>query len=108
MTKANKKKRNNKIKSLVLLLFLTIVMLSTATYAWFTSNRTVRIDTINVNIAATSGLQISADAANWKALLSNSDLTTGYSGNTNFVPSTGQSLSPVSTAGAVSSGKLVF
>ena len=37
MSKANKKKRNKKVKSLVLLLFLTIVMLSTATYAWFTS-----------------------------------------------------------------------
>ena len=106
MKKANKKKRNNRIKSLVLLLFLTIVMLSTATYVWFTSNRTVSIQTINVNVAATSGLQISADAITWKSVLSNSDLTgasSTYSGADNHLVA---EMSPVSTAGTVSNGLL--
>ena len=106
MTKANKRKKNNKIKSLVLLLFLTIVMLSTATYAWFTSNRSVSISTITVNVAATSGLQISADAITWKSVLSNADLTgasSTYSGADNHLVS---EMSPVSTAGSVASGLL--
>ena len=106
MTKANKRKKNNKIKSLVLLLFLTIVMLSTATYAWFTSNRSVSISTITVNVVATSGLQISADAITWKSVLSNADLTgasSTYSGADNHLVS---EMSPVSTAGSVASGLL--
>ena len=108
MSKVNKKKRNKRLRSLVLLLFLTIVMLSTATYAWFTSNRTVKIDTINVNIAATSGLQISADAITWKSILSNSDLTgaiSTYSGSTNNLTAT---MGPVSTAGTVQNGLMKF
>ena len=108
MSKVNKKKRNKRIKSLVLLLFLTIVMLSTATYAWFTSNRTVKIDTITVNIAATSGLQISADAITWKSILSNADLSgvsTTYSTATNNLTGT---MGPVSTAGTVSTGLVQF
>lgn len=99
MKKANKRKKNNKIRSLVLLLFLTIVMLSTATYAWFTSNRTVSISTITVNVAATSGLQISADAVTWKSVLSNSDLTgASFTGVDNHLVA---EMSPVSTAGTV-------
>ena len=108
MSKTNNKKRRNRLRSLVLLLFLTIVMLSTATYAWFTSNRTVTIQTISVNIAATSGLQISADAITWKAVLSNSDISgasTTYSGASNHLVT---EMSPVSTAGTVTSGLLKF
>ncbi len=106
MKRANKRKKNSKIKSLVLLLFLTIVMLSTATYAWFTSNRTVSINTINVNVAATSGLQISADAITWKSVLSNDDLKNAsntYGGADNHIVA---EMSPVSTAGTVASGLL--
>ncbi len=106
MSKTNNKKRKNRMKSLVLLLFLTIVMLSTATYAWFTSNRTVSVSTITVNVAATSGLQISADAITWKSVLSNGDLT----GVTSTYPTADNHLvsemSPVSTAGTVTNGLL--
>jgi hypothetical protein len=108
MSKTNNKKRRNRLRSLVLLLFLTIVMLSTATYAWFTSNRTVSISTINVNIAATSGLQISADAITWKAVLSNADISgasTTYGDADNHLVA---NMAPVSTAGTVSSGLANF
>ena len=108
MSKTNNKKRRNRLRSLVLLLFLTIVMLSTATYAWFTSNRSVQINTINVNIAATSGLQISADAITWKAVLSNDDLrnaSSTYSGANNRLVT---EMAPVSTAGTVTSGLMKF
>ena len=106
MKKANKKKRNSKLRSLVLLLFLTIIMLSTATYAWFTSNRTVSIQTITVNVAAASGLQISAtaEAGTWKSVLSNSDLSgASFTGVNNQLVS---DMGPVSTAGTVTSGLL--
>ena len=104
---AKRKEKKSRLKSLILLLFLTIVLLSTSTYAWFTSNRSVSIDPINVQIAASSGLQISTNASDWKTLITNTDISspTGYSGHTNQLPS---ELAPVSTAGTVTSGKMNF
>ena len=108
MSKQDKKK---KLKSLVLLLFLTIVLLSTSTYAWFTANRSVTIDPIDVHIAASSGLQISADGAEWKTILSNDDIKHPgeYENNTTYnknqLPT---ELVPVSTNGVPSSGFLTF
>ena len=104
---AKRKRENKRLKSLILLLFLTIVLLSTSTYAWFTANRSVSIDPINVQIAASSGLQISTNASDWKTLITNTDISapTGYSGHTNQLPS---ELAPVSTAGTVTGGYMNF
>lgn len=105
--KKRKEERKKRLKSLVLLLFLTIILLSTSTYAWFTANRSVSIDPINVNIAASSGLQISTDASEWKTLITNNDIKspTNWEGNTNMLPST---LAPVSTAGKTSGRFMSF
>lgn len=107
MAKKQRKERKNRLKSLVLLLFLTIVLLSTSTYAWFTANRSVSIEPINVQIAASSGLQISTNASDWKTLITNTDITgpTGYTGHKNQLPG---ELAPVSTAGTVTGGYLKF
>ncbi len=104
MTK--KKQKKSKLGALILLLFLTIVMLSTATYAWFTANKSVQVSNIDVNVQATGGIQISTDAVNWKTIISNADITAGWSATVsgNAVTDTNQiptSLSPVSTAGLV-------
>ena len=100
----NKKKKNQKKKlsALILLLLLTVVMLTTSTYAWFTANRTVTIQGIDVNVATSNGLTISTDATNWKTMLTNSDITspTAWSDNTNQFPA---NLVPVSTAGIADS-----
>ncbi len=105
--KERKNERKKRLKSLILLLFLTIILLSTSTYAWFTSNRTVTIDPINVNVAAASGLQISTDATEWKALINNNDITTpqNWSANVNQFPS---ELAPVSTVGDTNGQFLKF
>ena len=92
------KKSNKKILLLLLLLLLTGVLLSTSTYAWFTSNRTVTVEDINVNVAASSGIQISVDGSSWKSIITNADITnahTTYAAATNQLPGT---LRPVSTA----------
>ena len=48
-------------------------------------------------VAATSGLQISTDAENWKTLITNTDITgASWTGNKNMLPS---ELAPVSTGG---------
>ena len=100
MAKKKNDERRKRLRSLILLLFLTVLMLSTSTYAWFTANRTVTIDPINVHIAASTGLQISTDANEWKTIISNTDITTAtaYTNNINMLPS---ELNPVSTSGVV-------
>lgn len=109
MAKKNKKNKKNKLSSLILLLFLTVVMLSTATYAWFTSNRTVSIENIDVQVATSSGIQISADGINWKTTLTANDIMPDANGPAQYTTNTNQfpgSLTPVSTDGSVTSGKM--
>ena len=106
--KRKEKRRNKRMLLLLLLLFMTGTMLVTSTYAWFTSNETVRVDTITVNVKAEGGIQLSADGTNWKTVLLTTDLTsvhgTTYSGSVNQLPA---QLEPVSTGLTVTAaGKL--
>lgn len=101
--KRNKKeeRRRKKIRSLILLLFLSIIMLGTATYAWFTANRIVNIESINVHVETSDGLQISTNGSTWKSVITQTDINTGkYAGANNFIPET---LDAVSTNGDTTS-----
>lgn len=106
MKKQSKRKTTN-FKSSILLLLLMAVLLISSTYAWFTANQTVTISSIQVNVKASNGLQISTDGTNWKPVIQNADLianiATSYPTNTNQVPT---EMAPVSTDGSVTSGKL--
>lgn len=98
-----KSKRRADVKSSILVLLLIAILLIASTYAWFTANKTVTISTLDVNVQAANGLQISADGSNWKAILKNTDIdpttvSTTYAGNTNQIP---VEMQPVSTAGVV-------
>ena len=60
MRKSRKQeKKKKKLRTLVLLLFLTIIMFGTSTYAWFTANKTVTINSLDVHVEASGGIQIS-------------------------------------------------
>lgn len=98
MKRKNKKKS---YKTTLLVLLLTAILLIASTYAWFTSNRTVTVDTIEVNVAAVNGLQISTNASDWSAFIDANDITSNaYSGAVNRLPAT---LYPVSTAKGLNS-----
>ena len=102
MAKRNKRKNNTRYSLLLLLLLLVFLIVST--YAWFTANQTVTISTLDVNVQTSNGLQISADAINWKTILQKEDITGAtatYATNTNQMPT---EMEPVSTAGVVTSG----
>ena len=102
MAKRNKRKNNSRYSLLLLLLLLVFLIVST--YAWFTANQTVTISTLDVNVQTSNGLQISADAINWKTILQKEDITGAtatYATNTNQMPT---EMEPVSTAGVVTSG----
>ena len=88
MVKKNERRKNNLRYSLLLLLLL-LVFLMVSTYAWFTANQTVTISTLDVNVQTSNGLQISADAINWKTILQKADITGAsatYTSSVNQVP----------------------
>lgn len=105
MSKKNNKKVN--LKSSILLLLVMAILLTSSTYAWFTANKTVRVSTLDVNVEAKNGLQISSDGTTWKTVLANEDISpdalyasgTGtYTSNKNQIPET---MEPVSTVGEI-------
>ncbi len=103
MSKKAKEEKKN-LKSSLLVLLLIAILLIASTYAWFTANRTVTISSLDVNVQAQNGLQISTDAQNWKAIITKEDITNNaYIGNTNKIP---QSMEPVSTDGTVTDGNM--
>lgn len=102
MTKNKRKKRSKKIFIAILMILFSGVVLTASTYAWFTANKTVTVDEIQVNVAASNGLQISVDATSWKTLISNEDIRgagTTYAGAVNQLPTT--SIVPTSSIGEI-------
>ena len=102
--KGNKKNKRNKLLLLILLLSLSVLLLVMSTYAWFTSNTSVSVEALDVQVNTVNGLQISTDAVNWKARVLREDIISApaeYSSVRNFLPAT---LDNVSTIGTVSQG----
>lgn len=99
MVKKNERRKNNLRYSLLLLLLLVFLMVST--YAWFTANQTVTISTLDVNVQTSNGLQISADAINWKTILQKADITGASATYTSSVNQVPDEMQPVSSAGIV-------
>ena len=100
-TKINEKKKK-KLSSLIMLLFITVVMLGVSTYAWFTSNRLVRVNSLDISVQASEGFQISVDGVNWKSVVDTTDIlgaASSYPSNINHVPT---AMVPVSTAASAS------
>ncbi len=96
------KKRQKTSRNLILLLLISIIMLGTSTYAWFTANKVVTINSIDVKVEASNGLQISTDANKWKSIITNVDIASGYTDHKNQLPSY---VTAVSTDGTVDSTK---
>lgn len=103
MVKKNERRKNNLRYSLLLLLLL-LVFLMVSTYAWFTANQTVTISTLDVNVQTSNGLQISADAINWKTILQKADITGASATYTSSVNQVPDEMQPVSSAGIVDTG----
>ncbi len=96
------RKRRRVLLAIIMILFVGVV-LTTSTYAWFTANTTVTVSSIDVNVSTSSGLQISADANDWKAILTNNDLlNANWTGIRNQIPNGVDEVTvPVSTVGDV-------
>jgi predicted ribosomally synthesized peptide with SipW-like signal peptide len=92
------KKRKQRLLIMLVMLLVTGIMLGTSTYAWFTSNKTVNVNDITVNVAAQNGIQISVDGTTWKSIIQTTDITGAsakYAAAVNQLPTT---MEPVSSA----------
>lgn len=99
-------RKKRRIILLILLVLLMIILLGGSTYAWFSSNKHATIESIDINVATVTGLQVSVDAINWgnevtKDMIINAYKT--YPRAENQLPDT---LANVSTAGGVTNGRL--
>ncbi len=104
--KNNEKRKKRRILIMILLLFFFITILGFSTYAWFSSTTHATIESIDINVATVTGIQVSVDAINWDNIVTREQIENAYKtypGAENQLPDT---LSNVSTAGAVTNGKL--
>ena len=94
-----KRIKKGRLLFLLFAVLLTLIGLSASTYAWFTSNFTVSVQEIDVNVSSGSGIQISTDATKWKSLITIDDITSqAYAAAVNQVPQgTAVEINPVST-----------
>lgn len=92
-----------RIKYLLFILLLTGLLLSTTTYAWFTTNRVTSIEMINVKVQTEGSLEISVDGINWKPGITEQEIIAAhgstYATSTNQLPAY---IEPVSTVGNLS------
>ena len=87
----NKKTRKRAMLSSVAMLLVSVVALTTATYAWFSNSSKAQVNSLDVNVASASGIQISLTGTdNWKSAISGSEILSASS----FAGT----LTPVSTA----------
>ena len=97
-----KKKEDKKRRRFLLLpLFFSFILFVTTSYAWFSSNRVVSVDSLDVHVQADGGLEVSTDAVNWKQVVTVQDIMNArqnYGSSVNQVPA---SLYPVSTGGTI-------
>lgn len=87
-------------------LFLTALLLSTTTYAWFSANKIFELNSFDIQIVSRGGMEISTDGRNWKGVIGIVDLVdanTTYPNNLNQIPN---SIKPVSSGGTIENGLL--
>lgn len=92
--------KKRRILLALIMLIISGISLTTATYAWFTANRAVSVQEIDVKAQASGGIQISADAEKWSNEVTiNELLAEGLVGKGihNYIPDT--ALKPVTTVG---------
>jgi len=109
------RKSKRRLNSMFLSLLLTALLLIMSTYAWFTQNRQVSIDTITAKVSAAEGLQISLDATTWNTSITVDAASLAAAGQVSAAAQTNagklswpKDLEPVSTIGEVASADVVF
>lgn len=95
--KKRENNRNLRLRALLIILLICAVVFISSTYAWFTSNKEVSIQTIEVNVKTSAGIQISADGENWKSALTVNDIISAATSHSELVDVIPTNVEPVST-----------
>lgn len=69
--------KNFKKKALlpaIIMVMVSVIALSSATYAWFTVGNDAQLGKLDVNVVAASGIQLSLDAATWKSSITTDEI----------------------------------
>lgn len=99
-------KRKNRRRKLLIPLFISTLLLMTTTYAWFSANRMVSIDSLNVHVQTDGGLEVSTNAIDWKQVVTVQDIMTARSKYANSVNQLPYRMIPVSTGGNIDNGMM--
>jgi hypothetical protein len=106
------KTRKNMLRSSVAMLLVSVLALTTATYAWFTTGNGGKVEEIALTAATAAGIELSADAENWSGIITKKDLIALEDAENNKVNQmlNGESdrMEPLSSYGAVSGGVLTM
>lgn len=101
MENKQKKKRNRKdIRNAFVMLCVTIAMMSTATFAWFTMTDSPTVQGLKMTAATTGGLELSLDKNTWNSTITVDSATKELS-PVSPIGSTDKFGSPVYTSGTV-------
>jgi hypothetical protein len=85
--------------SAIAMLIVSAIVLTSATYAWFSMAKQVTVDSMELNITSPEGIQISANTTNFTTKLTTANITgtddtaagkrfNAYEGNINNIPTT--------------------
>ena len=96
------KKRNLKIRNLILVCVMTALLLTVGTYAWFIGMQTVKVNEFTVDISSVDSLLLSMDGKKWSTSIKPDDTENypSYENNENeFLKDEGEGLKPISSVG---------
>lgn len=98
---------NRRLFAIIFSLILSITLLASSTYAWFTSNKLVTVDGVSVRISALNKLEVSADAKEFGSTVTLLDLqNASYEATVDRKNSLPTTFEPVSTIGTLVNGRL--
>jgi hypothetical protein len=87
------------------MLLVSVLALTTATYAWFTTGHGGKVEQITLTAATADGIELSADAKNWGGIITIDDLNK-VDGNQMLGTTT--AMDPLSSAGDVANGVMTL
>lgn len=106
MKKKEKKEKKKKKVFILWLLLLSASLFIATTYAWFSSDMKIHINTMDIRIETMAGVQVSANAVNWTNTLALEDIVEAYKSYPNATNQIPETLAGCSTDGATSGGTM--
>lgn len=91
MKQEKKQKKVKKIRSTIMMLLLCVLLMSAATYAWFTLSNTAKVSNLTMTVGDVTGLQIADDTGSASTKPSNNawkQATTAVTFNGKLLPAT--------------------